>query len=284
MCRIHPTAIIDARAHIAADVHIGPYTIVAEDVQIGPGCRIGSHVTLDKHLKLGQRVEVHNYACLGTASQDLKHKGQVSHAEIEDDVIIREFVTVNRGTQEHGVTRVGRGAVLMAYSHVAHECWIGPGVVLVNAATLGGEVRIGQGAIISGLVGVHQFCRVGEYTIVGACSKVTQDLPPYILADGHPARPYGPNVVGLRRAGFTEAQILEIRRIYGQLFDRGQSLKENLAIIEQRFPGHRLADNVLRFCREEGRGLARPRPRRAGQSHAAEWDLSVMPFGDCEGF
>lgn len=275
MIQIHPTAIIHPSAELAGDVEIGPYTLVEAGVRIGAGCRIGGHVTLGERLRLGERVRVSNYACLGTASQDLKHQGEVSYAEIGDDAIVREFVTVNRGTREGGVTRVGRSAVLMAYSHVAHECVVEEEAILVNAATLGGEVRIGRRAIIGGLAGIHQFCRVGPYAILGANSKLTQDLPPYLMADGHPARPYGPNLVGLRRNGFTEEQILEIRRIYRALFDRGRQLAENMALIAQGFPQSGCAREILEFCQACRRGIARPRPRRQASPETDAPDFTI---------
>jgi UDP-N-acetylglucosamine acyltransferase len=260
---IHPTAIIHPTAQIAEGATIGPYMIVEADVTVGQGCRIGAYVTLGERLTLGRRVRVFNYACLGTASQDLKHKGERSAAVIGDDAIVREFVTVNRGTREGGVTRIGERAVLLAYAHVAHECTIEPEAVLANAAMLGGEVLIGRRAIIGGLTGVHQFCRIGAYTIVGAGSKVTQDIAPYLLADGHPARPYGPNKVGLERAGFGQDQIEEIRRIYRILFDRAEPLESNLEQLARMPADSPLAAEVLAFCRGTRRGLARPRPRQA---------------------
>jgi UDP-N-acetylglucosamine acyltransferase len=274
MTIIHPTAIVHPSAELADGVEIGPYTTIEADVRVGAGCCIGSYVTLGEHLRLGARVRIHNYACVGTASQDLKHHGELSYVEIGDDAIVREFATVNRGTREGSVTRVGPGAVLMAYSHVAHECVVEEGAVLVNAATLGGEVHIGKKAIVGGLVGIHQFCHVGAYAIVGAKSKLTQDLPPYLMADGHPARPFGPNIVGLRRNGFSEAQILEIRRIYRELFDRGRKFSENLALIEQLFGGSAEAGEILRFCQASTRGITRPRPRR-GLAQADGSDFSV---------
>ena len=150
----------------------------------------------------------------------------------------------------------------MAYAHVAHECVIETKAILVNAATLGGEVHVGAHAIIGGLVGVHQFCRIGAHAIVGANSKVNQDIAPFLLADGHPARPFGPNSVGLRRRGFSDAQISEIAKIYRELFNRGRGLEENLTLIEEAFGGGEIADQITTFCRGTGRrGLARPRRR-----------------------
>lgn len=261
MAHIHPTSIVDPSARLADDVRIGPYTTVEADVEIGPGCEIGSYVTLGRRTVLGRDVRVFNYACLGTASQDKKHTGQISRAEIGDRTVVREFVTVNRATREGGVTRVGADCLLMAYAHVAHECEVGDGATLVNAATLGGEVVVEPGAIVSGLAAVHQFCRIGRYAIVGANSKVTMDIPPFVLADGHPARPHGPNVVGLRRRGFSKEEILHIRRIYRELFNRDQLFADSLALVEQLFGDDPLARTILDFCRASKRGVARPRVR-----------------------
>ena len=271
---IHPTAIIDPSARLAGDVTVGPYTVIEADVEVGPACRIGAHVTLGERLRLGRAVQVYNYACLGTASQDLKHRGQISYAEIGDECIIREFVTVNRSTREGGVTRVGPRVLLMAYCHVAHECTVDEGAILVNAATMGGEVHIGRYAYIGGLVGIHQFCHIGEYVMVGANSKVSQDIPPYLLADGHPARPFGPNIVGLRRNRFSETQIHQIHRIYRELFNRGRTLEENYRALEARFPDCPLAATILQFCRNSSRGFARPRLRRL--TTAIHSDLPIL--------
>lgn len=271
MTQIHPTAIVHPSAQLAEDAVIGPYTTIEEDVRVGPGCRIGNYVTLGQRLVLGRDVRVFNYACLGTESQDKKHRGQRSHAEIGDGTVIREFVTVNRATREGGVTRVGAHCLLMAYAHVAHECDIGDEVVLVNGATIGGEVRIEPGAIISGLAAVHQFCRVGRYAIVGAGSKVTLDIPPYLLADGHPARTYGPNVVGLRRHGFSDEQIQNIRRIYRDLFRPDMMFAENLEHVASKYAGHEEAARIVEFCRDGGRGLARPIIRPSG-AHPMFWE------------
>lgn len=274
MVNIHPTAIVHPGADLAGDVQIGPYTIVEEDVRVGAGTVVGAHATLGAHLRLGRGVRVHNYACLGTASQDLKHHGELSFTEIGDGAIVREFVTVNRGTRAGSVTRIGARAVLMAYSHVAHECTVEEEVILVNAATLGGEVRVGRGAVIGGLVGIHQFCRVGAYAIIGANSKLTQDLPPFLVADGHPARPFGPNLVGLRRNGFSEARIQEIRRVYRELFDRNRTFAENCRRIEEAFGESEIARAILSFCRASARGVARPRPRRGSTTDPSEFTLS----------
>lgn len=278
--RIHPTAIIDDSATIADDAIIGAYSTIEAEVQIGPGTVVGSYVTLGERSVVGSQVQIYNYACLGTASQDRKHHGQRSSIEIGDRTIVREFVTVNRATREGGVTRVGSDVLMMAYSHVAHECVVGDGAVLVNGATLGGEVVVEAHAIISGLTCVHQFCRIGRYAIVGANSKVTLDIPPFVLADGHPARPHGPNVVGLRRKGFTDEQIMEIRRIYRELFNRRRTFGENVKHIEADFAGSAMAGSILEFCRSSERGMARPRMKSAeageAESHSFEMDAAIL--------
>lgn len=270
MASIHPTAIIDPSAKLAGDVEVGPFTIIEADVEVGPGCRIGSHVTLGRNLRLGAHVIIHPYASVGTRSQDLKHRGERSRVVVEDGVIIREYASINRGTREGGETRVGRGAVIMAYAHVAHECVIGEGAILVNAATLGGEVEVGPHAMVGGLVGVHQFCHIGAYSIIGACSKVAQDIGPFLLCDGHPARPFGPNVVGLRRSGHTPEQIDRIRAIYRDLFSGTTSLDEQLDRLGAGSPDDPLAATIERFCRRATRGLARPRWRWPQQDAETE--------------
>ena len=261
MPHIHPTAIVDPTAQIEPDVVIGPYSIVEAHVRIGQGCHIGGHVTLGMNLRLGQRVKIFNYACVGTASQDLKHRGQHSWAEIGDDVIIREFATVNRGTRENSPTIVGNRALLMAYSHVAHECLIGEEAVLVNNASLGGEVVVGRKAIIGGLTPVHQFCHIGTLAIVGAGSKIAQDIPPYFMADGHPARPCGINTVGLRRARFNTEQIREIQRLFHELYHRERSYEQSLNYIAENYAESAEARELLAFCNQTTRGIAHPRNR-----------------------
>ncbi len=277
MAEIHPTAIIHPSAAIADDATIGPYSIVEPEVVVGPGCRIGAHVTLGERLVLGARVRVYNYACLGTASQDLKHRGERSHAEIGDDSIVREFVTLNRATREGGVTRVGRGVVLMNYAHVAHECQIADGAILVNGATLGGEVEIGSRVNIGGLVGVHQFCRIGACAMIGANSKVTRDILPYMLADGHPARPYGPNQVGLERNGFSRDQIGRIRAIFRILFCRGGLLRDNCTELGRLWPDCPFTAEVMAFIATSRRGIALPRP---GLTLPEEPDLIQPPAAE----
>lgn len=276
MTQIHPTAIVHPSAEIAHDASIGPYSTVEADVRIGPGCRIGNYVTLGRRTVLHAGVRVFNYACLGTESQDKKHCGQISHVEIGERTVVREFVTVNRATREGGVTRVGSECLLMAYSHVAHECRVGDQVILVNGATIGGEVVIEDRAIISGLACVHQFCRIGRYAMVGAGSKVTLDIPPYLLADGHPARTYGPNVVGLRRAGFSDERIQQIRRIYRELFSGERVFADILDEIDLHYGESEEGRMIVEFCRQGERGIARPhiRPGRFGA------DLTLEPEYD----
>jgi UDP-N-acetylglucosamine acyltransferase len=264
---IHPSAIIDRSARIAEDAAIGPFAIIGADAVIGAGCMIAPHATIGPRTVLGIGVRVHHYASIGTVSQDLKHSGETSSVIVGDGAIIREYASVNRGTREGGVTRIGRNAVLMAYSHTAHECVVGEEAILVNGATLGGECVIGRRAIVGGLVGVHQFCHIGTLAIVGACSKVTQDIPPFVMADGHPARPYGPNRIGLERAGFDGDSLELVRRIYRELMGRNRSLEDGIAAVERACPGEALAAEVLDFCRRSKRGIARP---RAGESSVLE--------------
>lgn len=266
MSQIHQTAIVDPSAEISEDVVIGPYSIVEAHVKIGQGCRIGGHVTLGEHLKLGQRVQIYNYACIGTASQDLKHTGQHSWAEIGDDVTIREFATVNRGTRENSVTVIKNGALLMAYSHVAHECVVGEKAILVNNASLGGEVVVGRKAIIGGLTPVHQFCRIGTLAFIGAGSKIAQDIPPFFMADGHPARPRGINKIGLQRDHYSRDSIRVIQHLFHELYNRDRSYQENLNFIAENYAESAPAKELLAFCSQATRGLAHPRKPLADKS------------------
>lgn len=286
MTSIHPTAIIAPSAEIDSDVEVGPYTIVEDRVRIGKGTTIGAHATLGQDLVLGEHCEIHNYACLGTSSQDRKHTGERSYAEIGNACTIREFATVNRGTREGSITRVGNQVLMLAYSHVAHECEVGDGATLVNGCQLGGEVQVGAQTVIGGLVGVHQFCRIGKLAMIGACSKVTRDVPPFLIADGHPARPFGPNIVGLRRNGFDEEQIGHIRQVMLELYRRERLFSESLDHIASLFPECSLTQEVLKFCRESERGVCHPRqstkephsaePQVFPQGAAPEWPESVQ--------
>jgi UDP-N-acetylglucosamine acyltransferase len=227
---IHPTAIIHPGAEIGQGVEIGPYTVIDQDVIIGDGCQIGAHVTLDRYTSLGPGCLVSHHAALGGPPQALRFGGEETWCKIGALCHIREFVTVNRGTGfGGGVTELGDGNLLMAYSHVAHDCRLGNNNVLANAATLAGHITVGNNATIGGLVALHQFVRVGDYAFIGGKSGIVKDVPPYVIAEGHRATLHGLNKVGLRRHNFPEPVIDALKKTYRIVFRIGLTLNEAVA-------------------------------------------------------
>jgi UDP-N-acetylglucosamine acyltransferase len=263
---IHPTAIVAPSAELARDVEVGPYAIIEAGVVIGEGSRVGGHAVIGRDTRLGRNNTIHHHAAIGTPSQDLKHKGEKSFLVVGDNNIFREFVTVNRATGEGKATRVGNGCALMAYAHVAHNSVLEDGVVLANCAELGGEVHVEERATVAGLVGVHQFCRIGAFAFVGACSKVTQDILPFVIADGHPARPYGLNLVGLRRHGFSSEAISALKSAYRCLFCRGMLLERALDALAAEHAVSPEVQRIVHFIRASSRRYKIARPR----AHPAE--------------
>jgi len=198
--QIHPTAIVSKKAKLADDVTVGPYAIIGDSVTVGRGTKIGAHCLLEGYTTVGQDCEIFTGAIIGSRPQDLKYKGEKSFLKIGDNNIIREYCTFNPGTGEGGETIVGNHNLFMAYCHIAHDCRLGDHCTIANNGTLAGHVSIGDAAVVGGLVAIHQFVRMGTLSIVGGCSKVVQDIPPYSTCDGHPASIYGLNLIGLRRS------------------------------------------------------------------------------------
>ena len=255
---IDPRAVISPQAHIAADVEIGPFAVIGADVAIGPGCRIGPHVVINGHTRLGAGNKVYQFASLGDAPQDKKYRDEPTRLEIGDRNVIRECVTVNRGTAHgKGVTRIGNDNLLMAYSHVAHDCQLGNEIVLSNVATLGGHVEIGDYAILGGLSAVHQFTKVGAYCFIANNAAVTRDVPPYVMAVGQPAEPHSVNSVGLKRRGFTDAQIRNVRRAYRVLYRSKLKLKAALEELEKAAAGQEELRPFIEFIKHSSRSIVR---------------------------
>lgn len=224
---IHPTAIIDDSARIGDNVEIGPYTIVGADVEIGDNCVIGPHVVLRGPTVLGKNNRIFQFASVGEDCQDKKYKGEPTRLVIGDNNIIRECVTIHRGTvQDQGLTQIGSNNLLMAYVHVAHDCMVGDNVILANNTTLAGHVYVGDWAILGGFTGVHQFCHIGAHAFTAVNSVVVQDIPPYIMAQGHNAAPRTINAEGLKRRGFHPNQILNIKRAFKLLYRQGLTISE----------------------------------------------------------
>jgi UDP-N-acetylglucosamine acyltransferase len=216
--RIHATAIISSDADIAADADIGAFAIVGEGCTVGPGCVIAPRATLERNVTLGRSVKVGIGSIVGGAPQDLKYAGEETTVEIGEGTVIREYVTINRGTSHSFKTTVGKNCLLMSYVHIAHDCQIGNGVILSNVVQLAGHVTIEDKAIISGLSAVHQFARIGHHSFIGGMSRVSKDIPPFLKAVGNPVKLYGLNTIGLQRSGMDEETIRELKRAYRLLF------------------------------------------------------------------
>jgi UDP-N-acetylglucosamine acyltransferase len=224
---IHPTAIIDARAKLAAKVTVGPYTVIDGDVEIGEGTTIGAHNVITGHTKIGRDNRIFHFCSIGEANQDKKYAGEPTKVEIGDRNTIREYTSINRGTaQDVGVTRLANDNWIMAYSHIAHDCQVGSHTVFANHATLAGHVEIGDHTVLGGFVGVHQFVKIGAHVMAGISSVVTQDVPPFITIAGNPTQPYGINAEGLKRRGFSPEAIAALKRAYKTLYKSGLSLAE----------------------------------------------------------
>jgi UDP-N-acetylglucosamine acyltransferase len=253
--RIHPTALVDAGAEIGADVEIGPFAIVGENCRIGDGCVVAARATLERNVILGEGVKIGIGTVLGGDPQDLKFKGELTTVEIGDGTTIREYTTINRGTTQSYKTTVGKNCFIMSYVHLAHDCHIGDGVILVNSVQLAGHVSVGDKAIIAGQSAAHQFVKIGQYSFVGGCSRISQDVPPYIKAVGNPIKLYGLNSVGLQRNNFPEEVVRELKRAY-RLFFRSElnvtQAKEKAAAELKPFPE---VQELLRFVEESGRGV-----------------------------
>ena len=260
---IHPTAIIDPDAHLGKGVRVGPYAFIGPQVTIGDGCVIGGHAMIESHARIGGNSRIYSFASIGAPPQDLKFQGEDTWVEIGEGCTIREYVTVNRGTsQGGGMTRVGKGVLLMAYCHVAHDCRLGDRVIMANAATLAGHVEVGTGAIIGGLVGVHQFVRIGTFSIVGALSGVPLDIPPYVTAvvtrgGGKGTGLYGLNLIGLKRNRFSADSIAALKKAYRILFRSGLPAKEALAKVEAEYGTFPETRHLVEFIRSSKRGIQR---------------------------
>ncbi|HTT01888.1 MAG TPA: acyl-ACP--UDP-N-acetylglucosamine O-acyltransferase [Steroidobacteraceae bacterium] len=227
--RIDPRAIVSPRAELAPDVTVGPYSIIGDDVVIGPATVIGPHAVINGPTRMGAGNRVYQFASIGEAPQDKKHREEPTRLEIGDRNIFREFCTIHRGTiHDRGVTQIGSDSLFMAYTHVAHDCSIGDNVVMANCATMGGHVGIGDFVQLGGLSALHQFCQIGAHAFVGGGAIVSRDVPPYVTITGNPAVPHGVNAEGLKRRGFTAEQIRNIRNAYRILYRSELKLSDAL--------------------------------------------------------
>lgn len=252
-----PLAYVHPEAKVAENVVIEPFVSIDKDVVIGEGTHIGSSVTILSGTRIGKNCNIFPGAVIGAIPQDMKFKGEYTTVEIGDNNIIREYVTINRGTASKGKTSLGNGNLLMAYVHIAHDCTVGNNVILGNNTQLAGEVVVDDWAIISGMTGVHQFCRVGSHVMIGGGSLVRKDVPPFIKASREPLAYVGINSIGLRRRNYSNEKIREVQEIYRYIYQKGLNTAQAIDIIETEMPATQERDEVLLFVKDSKRGIIR---------------------------
>src|SRR5512140_2595112 len=258
MAHIHPTALVAPGARLAADVEVGPYSVVGPEVALGAGTVVMSHVVLTGRTTAGARNRFFQFSSIGEIPQDRKYGGEPTTTTIGDDNVFREFVSINAGTaQDRGDTAIGNGNLFLAYTHVAHDCVVGNFTTFSNNAQLAGHVRIDDWAVMGGFSGAHQYCRIGAHAMVAAGSIVLQDVPPFTTVQGYPAKPHGTNNEGLRRRGFTSADIAAVRRAYKTLYRAGLTIEEARAAIAEAAAEAPVLAPLVAFLAEPGRGIVR---------------------------
>ncbi|MFH0935592.1 MAG: acyl-ACP--UDP-N-acetylglucosamine O-acyltransferase [Candidatus Omnitrophota bacterium] len=254
--QIHPTAIVSKKAKLGKGVAVGAYSLIGDNAAIGEGTKVGAHCVIEGHTIIGKSCEIFSGAVIGSRPQDLKFKGEKSILEIGDNNIIREYCTFNPGTEGTGRTLIGDNNLFMVYSHIAHDCVVGNNCIIANNGTLAGFVTIQDMAVVGGLVAIHQFVKIGTLSIIGGCSKVVQDIPPYSTCDGHPARVYGLNIVGLRRHNVPKDSLSALKHAFKILFNSGLSIKHAVEKIEQELKPAPETTRLVNFIKESKRGIA----------------------------
>jgi UDP-N-acetylglucosamine acyltransferase len=256
---IHPTALIDPKAEIGEEVEIGPYSVIEKDVSIGEGTKVGPHVVIREGTHIGKRCQIFQFASVGEAPQATFYRGEKTSLFMGDQNIIREFVTLHRGTiKGGGKTAIGNENFFMAYSHVAHDCQIGNQVVLANGATLAGHILIEDYAVIGGLSAIHQFCQVGTHAFISGLTGVSLDIPPYMLASGSRAKLFGLNAVGLKRHGFSEETLKTLKKVYRIIFRSGLTLEKAMKKVEEdEISKTPEVQHLLQFIQRSKRGISR---------------------------
>jgi UDP-N-acetylglucosamine acyltransferase len=255
--KIHPTAVIDPSARIGAGCEIGPYCVIGADVEIGEGCSLLHHVSLQGPSRFGKGNVFFPFSTLGQRTQDLKYEGEPTHLIVGDGNSFREFVTVHRGTAPGSSTRIGNRGYFLAYVHIAHDCVVGDEVIFSNNGTLAGHVEVGDFAVLGGLTAVHQFCRIGAHAMTGGCSKIVQDVPPYMLADGNPAKVRSYNKVGMERRRFSEQTMRAVREAYRIIYRLSLNLPQAIEAIRADLPELPEIEQILEFVACSPRGIIR---------------------------
>jgi UDP-N-acetylglucosamine acyltransferase len=255
---IHKTAIVSSKAEIADNVSIGPFCIVGDGAVIKKGTKLMSNVVIDGNTEIGEDCTIYPFATIGLPPQDLKYKNEKTGVKIGKKNIIREYASIHRASVGgDGLTEIGDSNFLLAYVHVAHDCKIGNSTVLINAATLAGHVIVEDFAVIGGVVAIHQFTRIGAYAMVGGFSGIGQDIPPYTMASGARAKLYGLNLIGLKRHGFSDEAVNNLKKAYKILFREKRTLKDALKKIKSDFPETKEIKHLVKFIEENKRGICR---------------------------
>jgi len=257
MTKIHPTAIVDNKAKLDDDVSIGPYAVIGPDVTIGKSTKIMSHVVIEGITTIGKDCEFFPFASIGQKTQDLKYKGGKTYLEIGDNNTIREFVTINTATQDGGKTIVGNNNHIMAYCHIAHECVLGNNIIMSNLATLAGHITVEDYVVIGGMGGIHQFCKIGKMAMVGACTKINQDVVPFTIVEGNPARSCGLNIVRLKRLGIDSETLSSVKKAYSYVFRKQLKAKEAVEKINAELADCAEALEIAKFVANSERGIQR---------------------------
>lgn len=252
---IHPTAIISPKAQLGARVEVGPFAIIGDGCEVGDDCVIAPRATLERDARLASGVKIGIGSVIGGAPQDLKYAGEPTTVEIGRNTIVREYSTINRGTSQSFKTTVGSGCLLMSYVHLAHDCHIGNGVIIANGVQVAGHVTVEEKATISGLSAVHQFVRIGRYSFIGGCSRVSKDIPPFLKAVGNPLKLYGLNSVGLRRSGFPENVVRELKRAYRLFFRSDLNLTQAMQRAETELEQYPEVAELVQFVAASERGV-----------------------------
>ncbi|MBA3832323.1 MAG: acyl-ACP--UDP-N-acetylglucosamine O-acyltransferase [Chthoniobacterales bacterium] len=254
---VHPTALVDPAAQLGTGTIVGPFCFVGAEVSLGENCWLQNHVTLAGSLSAGRGNKFFAYCSIGQQTQDLKYAGEPTYLEIGDDNCFREFVTINRSTAATGKTIVGSRGNFLAYAHVGHDCSVGDAVIFSNNGTLAGHVRVGDHAVIGGLTAVHQFCRIGRFAITGGCSKIVQDVPPFMIADGNPAEVRGINQIGLERAGYAPEKIKPIKEAFRLIYRAKLNTAQALDAVRAELSQSAEVQSILAFIEESERGIIR---------------------------